>query len=131
MYYVPCRWRDLIDLGQGSLPLEAFYISQSSLCTVLDIFCLKVTSRSMCFLYACTIVAFCIDIELCTAYICLLPGNQILIHKHLVTRGVVVSGGGAMDPGGNRLQLLYVCLQESFWICLTACIWGDKPMFSS
>ena len=34
----------------------------------------------------------------------LLPGNQILIRKYLARRGVVVSGGGAMDPDGNKLQ---------------------------
>ena len=33
-----------------------------------------------------------------------LPGNQILISKYLARRRMVVSGGGAMDPDGNRLQ---------------------------
>ena len=47
-----------------------------------------------------------------------LPGNQILISKYLAMRGVVVSGGGAMDPDGNRLQLLHYtqlhCTLRSF-----------------
>ena len=50
-----------------------------------------------------------------TADCSLLPGNQILISKYLARRGVVVSGGGAMDLDGNRQQnsTTTICLQSS------------------
>ena len=52
--------------------------------------------------FACVYV--CAYIHACSLF----PGNQILISKYLARRGVVVSGGGAMDLDGNRLQLLFV-----------------------
>ena len=66
-------------------------------------------------MFVCVCVCVCICI--------LLPGNQFLISKYLARRGVVVSRGGAMNPDGNRLQLLCACVHfVSAYVCVHVCI---------
>ena len=66
-------------------------------------------------------VSSCIHVHVRCMYVCmcissLLPGNQILTSKYLARRGVVVSGGGAMDASSAPRVWNY-----NYYVCVCVC----------